>query len=64
MNPKPDSDFQAELMARATIKRAQAVELDRMAPTMSCLPDRQSLHDRVEVLLKEAIELESQSLNS
>jgi hypothetical protein len=33
MNPKPDSDFQAELMARATIKRAQAVELDRMALT-------------------------------
>jgi hypothetical protein len=48
-------------MARATIKRAQAVELDRIAPIMSCLPDRQSLSDRVQVLLQEATDLEAEA---
>jgi hypothetical protein len=38
----------AELVARAVNKRAVAIELDRMAPTMSCIADRQCLRNRVQ----------------
>jgi len=52
----------AELLARATIKRAMVLELDHIAPTMSLPADQQRLRDRAQTLLKEAIELEAKAL--
>jgi hypothetical protein len=50
----------AELMALAKIKRAIALELNHIAPTMAAQADWQRLRDRANVHLKEAIELEAE----